>query len=194
MRIFFLSRLLHARPSARNARFMAVFRRTRIGFRFRTVGVDAHIDPPKAPILWRFSGEPVLIFVFAPLGRTTLSARRKRPFLRKSDANSQHFNGPMWASAPTNNRAKLHDFVGRTESSAPTKGVENHACPAKIAAFPVSCRRGRCPHRPTESTYFMAAFRRTRVDFRFRTVGADDSVRPRKMPAFTEIRCEIATF
>ena len=68
----------------------------------------------------------------------------------------------MWASAPTNNRAKLHDFVGRTESSAPTKGVENHACPAKIAAFPVSCRRGRCPHRPTESIYFMAVFRRIR--------------------------------
>ena len=28
---------------------------------FSPVGVDAHIDPPKAPILWRFSGESVLI-------------------------------------------------------------------------------------------------------------------------------------
>ena len=26
---------------------------------FRAVGVDAHIDPPKTPVLWRFSGESV---------------------------------------------------------------------------------------------------------------------------------------
>ena len=28
---------------------------------FHAVGVDAYIDPPKAPILWWFSGETVLI-------------------------------------------------------------------------------------------------------------------------------------
>ena len=33
---------------------------------FRAVGVDAYIDPPESPVLWRFSGESVLVFYFAP--------------------------------------------------------------------------------------------------------------------------------
>ena len=51
---------------------------------------------------------------------------------------------------------------------------------AKIAAFSISHRRGRCPHRPAESTYFMVGFRRNRVDFPSYAVGADDSVRSLK--------------
>jgi hypothetical protein len=35
-------------------------------FPFRTVGVDAHIDPQETPVLWWFSGESVLVFYFAP--------------------------------------------------------------------------------------------------------------------------------
>ena len=50
-----------------------------------------------------------------------------------------------------------------------------------------SRRRGRCPHRPAESTRFMVLFRRIHVDFPFCTVGADDPVRPPEMPVFTEI-------
>ena len=49
-----------------------------------------------------------------------------------------------------------------------------------------SRRRGRCPHRPAESTRFMVLFRRIHVDFPFCTVGADDPVRPPEMPVFTE--------
>ena len=102
--------------------------------------------------------------------------------------------GPMWALAPTKDITRFHDFGGRTESSAPTEGFENHACPAKIAAFSVPRRRGRCLHRPPESTRFMTVFRRKRVGFPFSTVGADDPVRPRKMSVFTEIQCEFVLF
>ena len=31
----------------------------RNGFPFYAVGVDAYIDPPETPVLWRFSGESV---------------------------------------------------------------------------------------------------------------------------------------
>ena len=106
-------------------------------FPFRTVGVDAYIDPPKAPILWWFSGETVLISHPTPLGRTTLSARRNCAFLRKTDAKSQYFDGPMWASAPTNDHEKSTNFEGGQSrpplqvtvknndsmSSAPLQGV-----------------------------------------------------------------------
>ena len=64
----------------------------------------------------------------------------------------------------------------------------------KIAASPVLCCRGRCPHRPAGNGRFMAVFRRIRVDFPFSTVGADDPVRPPETPVFTEIRCEFETF
>ena len=60
--------------------------------------------------------------------------------------------------------------------------------------FPISRRRGRCPHRPAGNGRFMAVFRRVRVDFPFRVVGADDPVRPPETPVFTEIRCEFETF
>ena len=33
-------------------------------FPFYAVGVDAYIDPQETPVLWRFSGETVLIFHF----------------------------------------------------------------------------------------------------------------------------------
>mgnify|MGYP004594514755 FL=1 len=102
--------------------------------------------------------------------------------------------GPMWALAPTKDITRFHDFGGRTESSAPTEGFENHACPAKIAAFSVPRRRGRCLHRPAESTRFMTVFRRKRVGFPFSTVGADDPVRPPELSVFTENRCEFVTF
>ena len=35
-------------------------------FPFYAVGVDAHIDPQEIPVLWRFSGESVLIPHCAP--------------------------------------------------------------------------------------------------------------------------------
>ena len=66
--------------------------------------------------------------------------------------------------------------------------------PAKTCRFSISRRRGRCPHRPAGNGRFMAVFRRVRVDFPFRVVGADDPVRPRKTTVFTENRCEFATF
>mgnify|MGYP004656644461 CR=1 FL=1 len=100
----------------------------------------------------------------------------------------------MWASAPTNDLTKLHDFRGRTESSAPTKGVKPTRVRRKIAAFSILRRRGRCLHRPAESTYFMVVFRRNRVDFPSYAVGADDPVRPPELRVFTEIRCEFETF
>ena len=46
----------------------------------------------------------------------------KCPFSRRSDANSQHFGGPMWASAPTNGRRKSPGFEGG-QSRPPLQGV-----------------------------------------------------------------------
>ena len=140
------------------------------------------------------------------------STRRNCAFSRKSDANPKHFNGPMrrpqasfeaqprnarllaprWASAPTKDITRFHDFGGRTESSAPTNGIEKTCVGRKTAAFPILRRRGRCLHRPAENARFMAVFRRIRVDFPSYAVGADDPVRPPELPVFTEIRCEIA--
>ena len=64
----------------------------------------------------------------------------------------------------------------------------------RIREIYIPRRRGRCLHRPAGNGRFMAVFRRIRADFPFCTVGADDSVRPRKTPGFTENRCEFATF
>ena len=55
----------------------------------------------------------------------------KCPFLRKSDANSQHFQWADVGIGPYDRQRKISRFCGRTESSAPTKGVENHAGHAK---------------------------------------------------------------
>mgnify|MGYP001629318931 CR=1 FL=1 len=52
------------------------------------------------------------------------STRRNCPVSRKSDAKSQHFRGSMWASAPTKDLTRFHDFGGWTESSAPTDARE----------------------------------------------------------------------
>ena len=61
-----------------------------------------------------------------------------------------------------------------------------------------SRRRGRCLHRPIpppkRECPRAGAVGRYCIGFRFRSVGADDPVRPRKMPVFVEIRCEFATF
>ena len=142
-------------------------------------------------------------------GRTESSARRNCALSRKSDANSQHFNGPMWASAPTNNNARFHDFVGGQSrpplqmkfdrpfvSSNPVHQISvvpryfrrgkssGFANAGRIREIYILRRRGRCPHRPAESTRFMVLFRRIRVDFPFCTVGADDPVRLRKILHF----------
>ena len=163
-------------------------------------------NPRWFPLLHRRGGRPC-----PPAG--------KCPFSRRSDANPKHFNGPMWASAPTNDRAGFHDFVGGQGrpplqmkfdrpfvSSNPVHQISvvpryfrrgkssGFANAGRIREIYILRRRGRCPHRPAESTRFMVLFRRIRVDFPFCTVGADDPVRPRKMPVFVEIRCEFATF
>ena len=122
----------------------------------------------------------------------------KCPFLRKSYANSQHFEGPMrrpqasfeaqphnarllgpmWASSPTNGHENSTNFEGGQSRPPLQMTVKNRTGHAKTAAFPISRRRGRCPHRPAGDGRFMAVFRRNRVDFLFYAVGADDPVRP----------------
>ena len=97
-------RCLH-RPAG-NGRFMAVFRRTCADFPFRAVGVDAHIDPQETAVLWRFSGESVLIPIVHRRGGRPCPPAENPAFLEEFSANSQHFNGPMWASAPTIDLAK----------------------------------------------------------------------------------------
>ena len=169
------------RPAG-NDRFMAVFRRIRVDSPLCTVGADDPVRPPKMPVL------------------------------RKSDAKLQHFRGPMWASAPTNNHEKSTNFEGG-RPCPPLQMKFDRPCgasifihrilaattvfPAKLSGFAnvgqirkivIPRRRGRCLHRPAESTYFMVVFRRIRVDFPFYVVGADDPVRPRKMPAHRKSR------
>ena len=125
----------------------------------------------------------------------------------------------MWASAPTNNHEKSTNFEGGQSrpplqtgydrpivssnsihqiSAVPRyfgrKKSSDFANVGRIREIYIPRRRGRCPHRPARNGRFMAVFRRTRADFPFSTVGADDPVRPRKTPVFTENRCEIATF
>ena len=127
--------------------------------------------------------------------------------------------GPMWASAPTNDRRKSPDFEGGQGrpplqmkfdrpfvSSNPVHQISvvpryfrrgkssGFANAGRIREIYILRRRGRCPHRPAESTRFMVLFRRIRVDFPFCTVGADDPVRPRELSGFMEIQCEIAIF
>ena len=61
----------------RRIRIVFVFPQTPgafVKFIFYVVGVDAHIDPPETPVLWRFSGESVVGFDFAPT--TDLTKRR----------------------------------------------------------------------------------------------------------------------
>ena len=55
----------------------------------------------------------------------------KCPFSRKTDANPQHFQWADVGIGPYDRQRKISQFCGRTESSAPTKGVENHAGHAK---------------------------------------------------------------
>ena len=52
-------------PPAETVRFMAVFRQIRIDFPFCTVGVDAHIDPPKRPVLWKSDANSYFFAFFA---------------------------------------------------------------------------------------------------------------------------------
>ena len=67
-------RCLH-RPAG-IARFMAVFRRIRVGFPFRAVGVDAYIDPPsKTETPPRGGGWTLLYWVsFSPLQNASQNA------------------------------------------------------------------------------------------------------------------------
>ena len=94
------------------------------------------------------------------------------PVLWKSDANPQHFNGPMWASAPTNIHEKSTNFEGGQSrpplqmtvdnfdslSSVPTNGRKNrilHRSPLQTAlALPKQTVRST---EPSERTVFIAA-------------------------------------
>ena len=126
-------------------------RRKLLRLPFCVVGVDAHIDPFR-----RQNGN-------TPVGggrtlwyRVSISHRRGgRPC---PPARIVRFYGnPMrirniltgrCEHRPLQPTSQSAGFRGRTESSAPTKGIKNKACPAEIAASPVLRRRGRCPHRP----------------------------------------------
>ena len=160
------------RPAA-NARFMVVFRRIGFDFPFRSVGVDAHIDPPETPVLWWFSGEYVKLR-FHVVGADDPVRPRKRAVLRKSDANPQHFEGPMWASAPTNNHENSTNFEGGQSRPPlqmkidrpfvasifirqmfactaifPAQELSGFAKAGRIREVYILRRRGRCLHRPT---------------------------------------------
>ncbi len=125
----------------------------------------------------------------------------------------------MWASAPTKGHEKSTNFEGGQSRPPLQTGYDRPVVSSnsvhQISAVPryfgrkkssdfanvgrireiyVPRRRGRCPHRPARNGRFMAVFRRTRADFPFSTVGADDPVRPPETPVFTEIRCEFETF
>ena len=78
----------------------------------------------------------------------------------------------MWASAPTNDLTKLHDFRGRTESSAPTRGMKNHARPAK--------KRRVFHFAPGRADVGIGPYMRRY--FRFHIVGVDAYIDPPKAP------------
>ena len=132
-----------------------------VKFIFHAVGVDAYIDPQERAVLWRFSGESVLIPIVHRRGGRPCPPAENPAFLEEFSANSQHFNGRTESSAPTRsmknrtrpakNRCvsrfapwradvgigpyerprKINEFRGRTGSSAPTKGIKNRTRPAK---------------------------------------------------------------
>ena len=138
-------------------------------FRFHTVGVDAYIDPSHRP-----NGN-------APRGggRTLLhwvSISRRRGGRPCPPAGIARFHG---------NPMRIRNFL---------MGRCGHR-PLHEVVFPIPYRRGRCLHRPAGNAGFMAVFRRIHVDFPFRAVGADDSVRPPGTPVlwrfFRQVR-EIA--
>ncbi len=103
-----------------------------IGVRFRAVGVDAHIDPQENARFMVVFRQIGFDFPFYTVGADDSVRPRKRAVLRKSDAHPQYFNGPMrrpqasfeaqprnarllaprWASAPTTDNARFHDFEG----------------------------------------------------------------------------------
>ena len=61
--------------------------------------------------------------------------------------NRNIFNGPMWASAPTNGHENSTNFEGRTESSARRKMPFFTENQCEIATFSM----GRCRHRPLQT-------------------------------------------
>ena len=128
---------------------------------------------------------------------------------------------PRWASAPTTDNARFHDFVGGQSRPPLQTGYDRPFAPSvfirQMLAVPRYFRRGKCPVLQMLDKFVELWFRavgvdahidppqngntsrvgtdgRYRIGFRFRAVGADDPVRPRKTPVFTEIQCEIATF
>ena len=148
---------------------------------FRAVGVDAHIDPPQNGNTSRVGtdGRYRIGFRFRAVGADDpVRPPENALFHGKPMQNRNIFNRPMWASAPTTDNARFHDFMGGQSRPPLQMTVKNRTGHAKTAAFPVSRCRGRCPHRPARNGRFMAAFRRNRVDFLFYAVGADDPVRP----------------
>ena len=113
---------------------MAVFRRIRVNILFYAVGADDSVRPQELPVL------------------------------RKPDANPKHFNGPMWASAPTNDHGKTPDFEGGQGRPPLQMVLKNRVWVEKPPRLP------------------------------FRAVGVDAHIDPPETPVFTEIRCEFETF
>ena len=81
-----------------------------VKFIFHAVGVDAYIDPQETAVLWRFSGESVLISHFPPLQRVLKTTRVRRKIAASPVS---HRGGPMWASAPTKDLTKRNIFPFR---------------------------------------------------------------------------------
>ena len=150
---------------------------------FPTVGVDAHIDPQEMAVLWRF---------FRRI-RGIVISRRRGGRLCPPAGIVCFYGDPMrirniltgrCGHRPLQPTSQNAEFEGRTESSAPTDGIEKttrvvrktpcfplESCvlpgrcghrPLHEVVFPIQYRRGRCPHRPAGNVRFMAVFRRIR--------------------------------
>ena len=146
------------RPAG-NDRFMAAFRRNRVHFLFYAVGVDDPVRPPENAL---FHGKPMR-------NRNILMGGQSRPPLQTG------YDRPVVSSNSVHQISAVPRYFGRKKSS-------DFANVGRIREIYIPRRRGRCPHRPARNGRFMAVFRRTRADFPFCTVGADDPVRPRNCP------------
>ena len=90
---------------------------------------------------------------------------------------------------PTSTREKPPRFPFRAVGVDAYLGAKSRAlrgCASKLA----------CGRRidPPENARFHGNPMQIRIILTFFVVGADDPVRPRKTPVFTEIQCEIVTF
>ena len=133
-----------------------------IGVRFRAVGVDAHIDPQENARFMVVFRQIGFDFPFYTVGADDSVRPRKRAVLRKSDAHPQHFEGPMWTSAPTTDNARFHDFEGGQSRPPLQRVLKITRVRRKNAVLPVLCRGFYFPTQKRSKILFVISSRMVR--------------------------------